>query len=99
MLTSNPVVQNLLGDAISLSKPFSKLASSTMVNDMTRSHLQLGTPIEGSFDLGCIQLVANQDEIEILELDVERRVIDVHLDGNRGSDNFVDVDVANREIY
>lgn len=98
-LLADPSVQNLLGDAISLGKPFSKVASSTMVNDITRSRLQLGIPIEGSFGSGRIRLVANQDEIEILELDVEGRVIDVRLDKDRRSDGFVDVDVVNREMY
>lgn len=104
-LLADPSIRQTLGGAITLGKPFSKVASSTMINDVTRSRLQFGIPIEGTLASGKIRLVANQDEIELLEVDLDdgRGVINVRLDDEMEEDYYygdvMDADVENKYFY
>ena len=47
-LLADPAVRNMVGDSISLGKPFSQSLSKTTVNGVTKSRLQLVIPISGS---------------------------------------------------
>ena len=82
-----------MGDSISLGRPFSQSSSKAMVNGVTKSRLQLVNPISGSQATGRIRLVASQDEITLLEVDVGGRVIVVPLDKRRRPDEVIDAQV------
>lgn len=82
-LFANPAVRNMLGSDLELGTPISKTSSSTMVNGMTRSRLQLVIPVSGTTErTGRIRIVANQAGIAQLECDVEGRIIKIPLDRN-----------------
>ena len=79
-LVADPGVVDVLGGGgkITLGKTYSRSYTSTMVNDMTRSRVQISFPIAGGNGIsGQGTLVANQDGITRLEVDVGGRVIDV----------------------
>jgi len=82
VLLADPIVRSIMGADLELGKPFSRASSSSMVNGVTRSNLQLGIPASGSRGTGRIRMVADQDGIRELELDAGGRVIDVMLDGS-----------------
>ena len=102
-LLSDPAVRNLVGESredIVLGKPYSQSSSKTMVNGVTRSRLQLIIPISGSVATGRVRLVADQDGITLLEVEVGGRVVKVPLDnGRRRMDDAMDADVVDRETY
>jgi len=99
-LLADPAVRTKIGTSITLGKPFSQSSSKSMVNGVTKSRLQLIIPISGSDGTGRLRLLANQDEIVLLEVDVGGRVFGVPLDGRtRRSENVIDADVMDEEIY
>lgn len=100
-LLADSAVRNMLGsDSMELGAPISKTSSSTMVNGMTRSRLQLVIPVTGSSGVtGRIRIVANQDGITQLECDVGGRIIDVPLDRNGRPDSVIDASVVARDVY
>lgn len=78
LLVAEPAVRNALGEKITLGKTYSRSYTSTMVNGMTRSRVQIAFPITGNNGIaGQGTLIANQDGITRLEVDVGGRVIDV----------------------
>jgi hypothetical protein len=77
-LIADPAIGNVLGDKITLGKTYSRSYTSTMVNDVSRSRIQIAFPITGSVRVtGQGTLIANQDGITSLEVDVDGRVYDV----------------------
>ena len=82
-LFNDIAVRNVLGTNIELGTPFSKTSSSTMVNGVTKSRLELIIPVSGTQNTGRVRLVANQEGIMQLEVDVGRRIINVPLDKQR----------------
>mmetsp|Transcript_25137 Transcript_25137/g.54190 ORF Transcript_25137/g.54190 Transcript_25137/m.54190 type:complete len:281 (+) Transcript_25137:28-870(+) len=97
-LLADPVVRSMMGADLELGTPFSKSSSSTMINGVTKSHLQLGIPVSGSQGTGSIRLLANQDGISQIELDAGGRVIEVSLN-KRGRSEVIDASVLDRETY
>ena len=97
-LLADPAVRSTLGTELVLGTLLSKSTSSTTVNDVTRSRLQLVIPVSGSLSTGRIQLVADQDGILELKLDVNGFVIDVYLDMEEQGP-VIDLDIVDREIY
>ena len=102
ILSNDVAVKNVLGNSIELGTPFSKTSSSSMVNGVTKSRLELVIPVSGSENTGRIRLIANQDGIMQMELDVGGRIINVPLDSSRGRyDDAIDADIEDidREVY
>ena len=98
-LLNDVALRNVLGTNIELGTPFSKTSSSTMVNGITKSRLELIIPVSGTQNTGRVRLVANQDGITQLELDVGGRIINVPLDKRRWDEDVMDADVVDREVY
>ena len=70
-----------------------------MVNGMSKSRLELIIPVSGTQNTGRVRLVANQDGIMQLEVDVGGRIINVPLDKRRWDEDVMDADVVDREVY
>ena len=64
-----------------------------MVNGVTKSCFWLAIPILGSQAMGRIPLVANQDEVMLLEVDMGGCIIVVPLDKRRRPDEVIDAEV------
>jgi len=102
ILSNDVAVKNMLGSSIELGTPFSKTSSSSMVNGVTKSRLELVVPVSGSENTGRIRLISNQDGIMQMELDVGGRIINVPLDSSRRRyDDAIDADIEDidREVY
>jgi hypothetical protein len=89
-LLADPVIRNVLGgggrgggEKLTLGKIYSRSYTSTMVNGQTRSRVQLTFPINtgnSSSSRGITgqgTLIANQDGITRLQVDVDGRIVDV----------------------
>ncbi|KAL3823051.1 hypothetical protein ACHAXA_005239 [Cyclostephanos tholiformis] len=77
-LVADPAIRDVLGEQITLGKTYSRSYTSTMVNDVSRSRVQISFPITGSIRvMGQGTLIANQDGITSLEVDVDGRVFDI----------------------
>ena len=83
-LVADPAVKGALGGgdniSIVLGKTYSRSYTSTMVNGRTRSREQIAFPVTGTIRGGSIitgqgTLIANQDGITRLEVEVDGRVI------------------------
>jgi len=98
ILSNDVAVKNMLGPSIELGTPFSKTSSSSMVNGVTKSRLELVIPVSGKQNTGRIRLIANQDGIMQMELDVGGRIINVPLDNNRQRyGDAIDADIEDRD--
>lgn len=105
-ILADPAVTEMLGDGIRLGQPFFSSSSSNMINGARRTRLQLGIPITGSQGTGRVSLLADEEGIERLEVNVECRVVDVLVGDMRrykprkgGSGDVIDANVLEKEVY
>jgi hypothetical protein len=106
-LRGDSAITDLLGDRIELGRmPFAQSSSSVIINGMRRSRVELGIQVTGSRDIGQVRLMAEQDRLSFLEVDVRGRVIRVdkrrlykYNSINDGDDRVIDADVVDKEIY
>lgn len=70
-LLADPEIRGLLGDTITVGEASSRSYSSTMVDGMTRSSIQISFSVDSSLDRAQGTLLGNQDGITRLDVDVE----------------------------
>jgi len=78
-LESDSTVSEILGSPIQIGAPFSQASSSSNVNGVKQSRVELALPVTGSFSSGVARILANQDGIVQLQVDVGGRVVNVSL--------------------
>ena len=76
-LLADPAVSELLGGSIRLGFPTAQSSSSSIINGVRRSRIEMIVPLEGIRNMGQMRLLANEDGILSLELGVGGRVINV----------------------
>ncbi|KAL7550238.1 hypothetical protein ACHAWF_013478 [Thalassiosira exigua] len=103
-LLSDKDVVDVVGDDIRFGPPFARSSSSAIVNGVSRSRLQLGVPIKGRVGTGCLTLLADEDGIIQLEVDVGGRVVNVPIDTRiptnmgKGGGDVIDADVIESNV-
>lgn len=78
-LFGDPAVRDLIGERIQLGVPFSQSSSTSSINGITQTRVELAMPIQGSRGSGTVRLLATQDGIAQLQLDALGRRVDVKL--------------------
>ena len=112
-LLGDPAVSKLLGEPIQLGTPFSQSSSSSSINGQTQTRVELAMPIQGSKGAGTMRLLATQDGISQIELDVGGRRLEVQLANKKkgmsssigssspskvnGDDNIIEAEVIEKE--
>jgi hypothetical protein len=85
-LVSDDAVTSVLGEPIRMGTPFSQSQSTSSINGKTQSRMQLGIPVTGSKGSGVARVLATQDGIAQLQVEVEgQEVINVNLSSSRAS--------------
>ena len=105
-IRADPAVADMLGDRIQLGMPFAESSSSVTINGVRRNRLELVIPVTGSEGEGRVRLLAEQDGISLLEVNVGGRIIDVRVGkrsiyGSRNDidDAIIDANVVDKQIY
>lgn len=83
-LLGDPAVTNLLGNSISLGAPFSQSSSTTSINGRTQTRVELAMPVNGPLASGTVRVLATQDGIAQMQLEVYGRRMDVSLASRQG---------------
>ena len=78
-LLGDPAVCQWIGEPIQLGTPFSQSSSSSSINGLTQTRIELAMPIQGSKGVGTVRLLATQEGISQIQLDVGGRRLDVSL--------------------
>ena len=78
-IISDTSLRNILGDSISIGEVYTRSYSSTMVNGTNRSRCQISFEVNGSRDSGKGTLIANQEDIIKLDVDIGNDVIEVNI--------------------
>ncbi len=105
-IRADPAVADMLGDRIQLGMPFAESSSSVTINGVRRNRLELVIPVTGSEGEGRVRLLAEQDGISLLEVNVGGRIIDVRV-GKRSiydsrndiDDAIIDANVVDKQVY
>lgn len=99
-LLADPAVADVLGEGIRLGPPFARSSSSAIINGARRSLIQLGVPVTGSRGAGSLRLLANEEGISRMEVDVNDRVIGVPVGAQRAphSRKFGGRDIIDAEV-
>jgi hypothetical protein len=84
-LVNDDAVTSVLGEPIQIGAPFSQSSSTSSINGKTQSRIELGMPVTGPIGSGVVRVLASQDEISQLQVEVEGRVINVNLSGSSSS--------------
>jgi hypothetical protein len=105
-IRTDPVVADMLGDQIQLGMPFAESSSSVTINGMRRNRLEMVIPVTGSEGEGRVRLLAGEDGIFRLEVNVGGRIIDVRVDKrsiynskNEFDDVIIDANVVDKQVY
>jgi len=105
-ILADPAVTNILGDGIQMGAPFARSSSSVIINGENRSRFQLDFPIRGSLGEGHGRVLADEEEITQLGVDVGDRIIEVSVGEQRsynsredGGSDVIDADVVDKEVY
>lgn len=82
-IRTDPSVQGLLGDSITVGRPFSQSSSSSSINGVTSTRIELAFPVAGRLGNGVGRLAASGGSsnpiIETLVVQANGRVIDVNV--------------------
>jgi hypothetical protein len=76
-------VQTILGDRVTVGRPFSQSSSSSSINGATTTRIELGFPVSGQLGVGIGRLVAagsgnSNPVIQKLEVEADGNVIDIN---------------------
>ena len=82
-IISDTSLRNILGESISIGEVYTRSYSSTMVNGTNRSRCQISFEVNGSRGGGKGTLIANQEEIIKLDVDIGNDVIEVNVRSQR----------------
>ena len=91
-ILADPAAAELVGDSISLGFPTAQSTTSSVINGVRRSRVEMVIPIKGSRGLGQLRLLADEDGISRLEVGVDGRVINIHGGGRRIYNSRKDMD-------
>jgi len=78
-IISDTSLRNILGDSISIGEVYTRSYSSTMVNGTNRSRCQISFEVNGSRGSGKGTLIANQEDIIKLDVDIGNDVIEINV--------------------
>ena len=82
-IISDTSLRNILGESISIGEVYTRSYSSTMVNGTNRSRCQISFEVNGSRGGGKGTLIANQEDIIKLDVDIGNDVIEVNVRSQR----------------
>jgi hypothetical protein len=103
-------VAELVGDGpIQVGKPFSQSSSSSSIDGLTTTRIELAFPVEGSMQSGVAKATSANGKLQQLVLQVEGRTISVRLPyeipkplafhkASRGSDDIIEAEIIEAEI-
>jgi len=83
-IISDTSLRNILGESISIGEVYTRSYSSTMVNGTNRSRCQISFEVNGSRGSGKGTLIANQEDIIKLDVDIGNDVIEVNVRRQQG---------------
>ena len=78
-IISDNSLRNILGNSISIGEVYTRSYSSTMVNGTNRSRCQIAFEVIGSRGGGKGTLIANQEDIIKLDVDIGNDLIEVNV--------------------
>ena len=76
-ITADNQVTSILGFPIQIGMPFSQASSSTIINGVKQTRVELGVPISGNQGSGVARILATEDGIAQLQVEAGGRVINV----------------------
>jgi 5'-3' exonuclease len=113
-LVNDDAVTSVLGTPIQIGAPTSQSSSTSSINGKTQSRIQLGMPVTGSIGSGVVRVMASQDGISQLQVEVGGQVINVNLSGSSskrrssnsgkfsssgsGRDNIIEAEIIDKEM-
>jgi hypothetical protein len=110
-LMGDPAVTSALGEPISVGNPFSQSSSTTSINGKIQSRMEMAMPVSGSRGSGVARILATQEGISQLQVEVGGSSINVSLkkqglsSSGRGSsyssprddDNIIEAEIIDKE--
>jgi hypothetical protein len=112
-LVNDDAVTSVLGEPIQMGAPFSQSSSTSSINGKAQSRIELGMPVTGPIGSGVARVLATQDGISQLQVEVGGRVINVNLSGSSrkrrssssgkfsssgsGKDNIIEAEIIDKE--
>lgn len=108
-IQSDPAVTALLGNMIQVGAPYSQASSSTIINGVKQSRVELQMPVSGQAGSGIAKVVATQDGIAQLQVEAAGHLINVDTSKERNpsrgyksidpGDDIIEAEIVDKKRY